>query len=74
MRERGINGSTYCAEGHKHLSTTFDRHGIAHDEAVEALLTKCDMARANGDPGKYIAGLSVADAHFAARLIRELRK
>lgn len=73
-RERRPNGDTVCENGHRHSSASFDRHAAGFDAAVEEILAKCDASKANGDPGKYISGLSVADAWFIARLIRELRK
>ncbi len=43
------------------------------NERLEAILTKLEQSRANGDPEKYLAPLSVADAHYLARQIRLAR-
>jgi hypothetical protein len=41
-------------------------------EADLVLLSRLSSARANGDPDKYLACITVAEAHAAATLIRRL--
>lgn len=39
---------------------------------LQQLIAKCDAAKANGDPTKYLAGLTVDEAHRIARFLDRL--
>lgn len=45
---------------------------MANHLTVEALRDRCNAARANGDPRKYLAGLSVEEAHAIAQHLERL--
>ena len=43
------------------------------DTHNDKLVAKCRDAKGNGDPAKYLAGLTVADAHALANLVEALQ-
>ncbi len=44
------------------------------DDRLEWLRRAAERARANGDPEKYLAGLTVQQSHDIAALLAELQK